>query len=1191
MALLNHSGERIFPSWTELLERAATKLTAENKHELAAAIRGVLPVGGYQQAADYARQGLQGGLWDKFFKDNFSVKRENIDEASLELPRAIWRLGGRIITLNYDRILRFTCPNPDDLQELDNSKKNGLADFYRDTGSAHSVWHLHGSLENLENIIFSSESYSKLYNDHNGIYQTAIETFRSICNTTNLLFIGCGLDDAELLSQLARAHSLFSGNNGPHYALVPEKNCNEIKIKLKNLNIEIITFSNFGKPLIDSIGQIIETPHAALFSKSTSGSNIKLDNAKINLQSLKTPIQRIAVLICDPIGEKNNYDTLLADFKSLKCEVVTFPLNTKTLNDLQNFNYLFILSSIIKGKIMIEDDDFSGQRIDLLDLESRIGNERTDGLFIFQNQISTPPIDTLLLANLSFPTFIIPAVEFSKVSSLAFKIFRKREFSYFENGTLINEQKFKLEELSGKYKGTKERTPLPDLIDPKTTKNYVGRSVDLENICREIVKLKKKDEILTIKGSGGIGKTITVKKIAVAFAERNMFGDGIDFIDCEFIADYATFEKKIAANFSLENASGIRKQIKENFEKQNKLIILDNVETLLHLSENIAIKDFISFICEYATIVITSRELLKLECENVYELRSFTTDEAYELFCQQLRPRVVNEDERKYIRQNIVETLLDNNPLAIKLIASNIPKSKSFQDLKQELEEDFFRKANETDLATFDAVSDINIERKKSLYASINFSYRHLNDAEKIAFELMSLFPDGIDMESLKRLAENRKTEQRIPNGKKAKLRQSPIITDSVIKSLEDKSMIQVDRRTIKLQSIVGKFAEYQLKRRSSDELSHHYRNAISYNMAMASYLVTLITDQSYRIGKIFTALQGNFFKSIKYIEPNNYEDYELLNYLDDISSLSIQTSACGALAQLLEKTNIKLQNELSQQCCEIIIYFTKYHAGDFKNSLNKIREMLPLNSILINQKRSDVEELMIANALAVYRMEGEEMLCMTHTIKWNTREISGGYSSSLFKLGVLNLPLLEKSSKTFFTLEAKFAVGLLTTADVENYLNSMYKNNFLGIMEGNYLKSKLGFIDRNKIKKLVSLNSYTLGLQQLMLAMSEESVEQKNEYFEQSLSNLMHIKYYYVEALLIFSMHLYKSGQTERYNAISKEGLDLACLHHYRWLRYNFEKISVKDVLPYNSDNYPLPDNLDFTDHMNLLIKGRRNQ
>ncbi|MBC3877469.1 hypothetical protein H8K38_06590 [Undibacterium sp. FT79W] len=87
-------------------------------------------------------------------------------------------------------------------------------------------------------------------------------------------------------------------------------------------------------------------------------------------------------------------------------------------------------------------------------------------------------------------------------------------------------------------------------------------------------------------------------------------------------------------------------------------------------------------------------------------------------------------------------------------------------------------------------------------------------------------------------------------------------------------------------------------------------------------------------------------------------------------------------------------------------------------------------------------------------------------------------------------------------------------------------------------------------------------------------------------MSNLRHIKYYYVEALLLYARCLLENGKTDRVSEIVQKGLDLACQHHYRFLRYQFEDLVEKKTEPYSSATYPLPDVGDLSGHIQMLIK-----
>jgi hypothetical protein len=145
--------------------------------------------------------------------------------------------------------------------------------------------------------------------------------------------------------------------------------------------------------------------------------------------------------------------------------------------------------------------------------------------------------------------------------------------------------------------------------------------------------------------------------------------------------------------------------------------------------------------------------------------------------------------------------------------------------------------------------------------------------------------------------------------------------------------------------------------------------------------------------------------------------------------------------------------------------------------------------------------------------------------------------------------------------------------------------------MQANYVKIKLLqnsclTQDSRHIKKLVSVNPYTLGLKNLMLAIVATDESEKTMLFEQALPNLRHIKYYYVEALLLYAGHLQTIGMNVEFEAIYKQGFDLACHHYYRWLRYQFESMRGEISTSYHPDLYPLPEQIDFASYSQWLIK-----
>jgi hypothetical protein len=623
MSIRDKKGNSVFPSWRELLEAAAERLVAESKDDDAMLVRINLKKGNYQKAADEAYEGLKGEVWNKFFSDQFDKDPDLFDSSSIALPSAIWKLGNKVITLNYDKVIEwgYGCGSSK-VAILDNNSTAELADFQRKENDKPVVWHLHGKIDNRAELILTAEGYRRLYDSNNSSYRAALETLRILSVSHSFLFIGCSLDDAEILSEINRQQELFSGNSKKHYVFIRQSQENEIKTKLKDIDIQIITFEDFGDPLVRLIESLSE-------QKNDEEEPVTVESAK-NEQSKILSVQptgsKIALLSANPLDFPQSYPKLIKETKKINCAIDHYNLSIDNLNSLDGYTHIIIFSQITNNRILIEDDYFCSKKITLSELEANIDGASVQGIYVFTNSLpSKKATDDLIL-----PFLFLSDAEKSDVDNLWFQLFKKNNLKFFKNLLMANENSFKhpvfSPNIKNKLEKLKDETPLPSNIDEKSIRNFVGRLDDMGTICRKLLALEDEGGFLTVKGSGGIGKTTIVKKLTIALAERGLFSGGITFVDCEFIVDYSQFQYKVADAFNLEQAEDVRQHLHDYFDDEKRLIILDNFETLLHINDSDKIKDFLRFVCDYASIIITSREVLQLENEGetVHVIRQLT---------------------------------------------------------------------------------------------------------------------------------------------------------------------------------------------------------------------------------------------------------------------------------------------------------------------------------------------------------------------------------------------------------------------------------------------------------------------------------------------------------------------------------------------------------------------------------------
>lgn len=258
MSVDNKDGSRAFPSWPELLKRAANKLKDENLDAYSQMVNLQVETDMYQAAAEVAQTQLSGRRWVEFLNSQFAIDFKLFDDSCKALPKAIWQLSNRVVTLNYDKILEWAHEEPANLCVFDNANHGQLAAFTR-VNSKEMLWHLHGKIENPKHMVLTPQSYHRLYQeDAKEHYLAALTKFRELLSNKVILFIGCSLDDAELLAEIAKQNKLFDNNTGPHYALVRESDKQTIDAKLTGIPVNTITFSDFGQPLIDAVDQLVE---------------------------------------------------------------------------------------------------------------------------------------------------------------------------------------------------------------------------------------------------------------------------------------------------------------------------------------------------------------------------------------------------------------------------------------------------------------------------------------------------------------------------------------------------------------------------------------------------------------------------------------------------------------------------------------------------------------------------------------------------------------------------------------------------------------------------------------------------------------------------------------------------------------------------------------------------------------------
>jgi predicted ATPase/class 3 adenylate cyclase len=308
---------------------------------------------------------------------------------------------------------------------------------------------------------------------------------------------------------------------------------------------------------------------------------------------------------------------------------------------------------------------------------------------------------------------------------------------------------------------------------PSQFSSFVGR----EREIGELHALLGEHRLVTVAGTGGIGKTRLAVHLAAAAIHR--FDDGAWFVELASVADPALVAQTIAGELGVreERSAAIAETLLRYLERRRLLLVIDNAEHLL--GGVAAIVKAILSRCAEVSILVTSREPLHLTGEQVYRLSSMpeapvpkgaddlTRHDTTRLFVERARANapafVITDQDAPEIAG--VCRKLEGIPLAIELAAARV-STLSVRQLNERLSEKLPLLASR----------DSTQERHRTLRGTIDWSYRLLSDEEKRAFSTLSVCSGGFTLEACERIA-----------------RSPASSTVDLLESLVEKSFVQVD--------------------------------------------------------------------------------------------------------------------------------------------------------------------------------------------------------------------------------------------------------------------------------------------------------------------------------------------------------------------------------------------------------------
>ena len=314
--------------------------------------------------------------------------------------------------------------------------------------------------------------------------------------------------------------------------------------------------------------------------------------------------------------------------------------------------------------------------------------------------------------------------------------------------------------------------PITNLPAPLTS--FIGR----EKEQSDVIRLLAKHRLITLTGSGGIGKSRLSMKVGEQIAGD--YPSGVWLVELAPILDPALVPHTTALTLGLREdpKRPVIDMLCDYLRDKRMLLLLDNCEHVLDACAQLI--DALLKTCPQLKILATSRESLNITGEAIYRVPSLTLPNPQQILdnFRNYESILLFEERAQLVRLEFSVTVenvasvaqicqrLDGIPLAIELAAAKVAAF-STQQITEQLHESFNLLAQGSRTA---------LPRQQTLRASINWSWNLLTESEQRLILQLSVFAGGWTLEAAQSVCDG------------------DVLT--LLNSLVSKSLIVIDQRT-----------------------------------------------------------------------------------------------------------------------------------------------------------------------------------------------------------------------------------------------------------------------------------------------------------------------------------------------------------------------------------------------------------
>jgi predicted ATPase len=341
--------------------------------------------------------------------------------------------------------------------------------------------------------------------------------------------------------------------------------------------------------------------------------------------------------------------------------------------------------------------------------------------------------------------------------------------------------------------GEKTFPPLKTISNtnlPRPASSFIGREREREEVVHE---LRDGARLLTLTGPGGSGKTRLALEAATELVPAYKAG--------VFWVGFAALREPSLVTDTIAQTLGARDGLAGHIGDREMLLLLDNLEQVIEAAPELS---GLVESCPNLALLVTSRELLRVQGEVEYAVPPLVSSEAVSLFCERSRRDATDEITELCSR-------LDDLPLAVELAAARtkvLSPAQILERLSQRL--DLLKGGRDAEA------------RQQTLRATIAWSYDLLSAEEQPLFRALSVFAGGCTLDAA----------------------EGVIAADlDMLQSLVEKSLLRFTNERYWMLETIREFAREQLQ--DDGEAERIAQRHLAYYLALAED-----ADESRKVGE-----------------------------------------------------------------------------------------------------------------------------------------------------------------------------------------------------------------------------------------------------------------------------------------------------------------------------------------------------